>query len=62
MSVSATLHEVQSVVISSTKNLGKVVDRISYCRTLKVRTESGETFELTLFSPDQHALTVREEH
>lgn len=62
MTISTTLHDVQSITISKLTSLGRIVDRTSYFRILKVTTESGETFELTLFSPDPDALTVREEH
>ena len=61
MSISTTLHEVKFVTISKPASLGQVVDRLSYYRVLKVRTESGETFELTMFSPDQEALAIVEE-
>ena len=62
MSISTTLHEVRSITLSKPTDLGMVVDRVSYCRTLKVVTESGTTFKLTLFSPDQGSLAVLEEH
>ncbi len=62
MSISTTLHEVRSVTASKITSLGHVVDRISYYRVLKVVTEEGETFDLTLFSPDQEALAVLEEY
>ena len=62
MSISTTLHGVQSITVSKPGSLGKIVDRMSYYRVLKVVTEDGEVFDLTLFSPDQDALTVREEH
>ena len=58
MSISTTLHEVRSVTLSKPTDLGMVVDRRSYCRILKVVTESGTTFELTLFSPDPDALAI----
>ena len=41
---------------------GKIADRMSYYRVLQVVTEEGEIFDLTLFSSDLDALTVREEH
>ena len=62
MSISTTLHEVRSVTAAKITSLGHVVDRISYYRVFKVRTEEGEVFELTLFSPDQKALAVLEEY
>ena len=62
MSISTTLHEVKSITISQPGSLGKIADRMSYYRVLQVVTEEGETFELTLFSPNPDALTVREEH
>ena len=62
MSISTTLHEVRSVTASKITSLGHVVDRISYYRVFKVRTEDGEVFELTLFSPDHDALVITEEH
>ncbi len=57
MSISTTLHGVQSVTASKLDSLGT-----SYYRVLKVVTDEGETLDLTLFSPDPDALTVREEH
>ena len=62
MSISTTMHEVKSITVSQPGSLGKIDDRMSYYRVLQVVTEDGEVFDLTLFSPDQHALTVREEH
>ena len=62
MSISTTMHEVKSITVSQPGSLGKIADRMSYYRVLQVVTEDGEVFDLTLFSPDQHALTVREEH
>lgn len=62
MSVSTNLHEVKSITLSKPVSLGTIADRLSYYRVIEVTTESGETFELTLFSPDRDALTVREEH
>ena len=48
--ISTTIHDVNAVAISQLKSLGHVVDRMSYYRVLKVRTEGGGGFELTLFS------------
>ena len=62
MSISTTLHEVRAITVSPPTSLGHVVDRMSYYRVLKVVTEEGETFDLTLFSPDFDALTLVEEH
>ena len=62
MTISTTLHEVQAIPASPPTSLGHVVDRMSYYRVLKVRTEAGEVFELTLFSPDQEALDILEEY
>ena len=62
MSISATLHDVQLITVSKPANLGIIVDRISYCRVLKVQTESGEVLELALFSPDPNALSLLEEY
>ena len=60
--ISTTLHEVKSITVSQPGSLGKIADRMSYYRVLQVVTEDGEVFDLTLFSPDQDALTVKEEH
>lgn len=62
MTISTTMHEVKSITVSQPGSLGKIADRMSYYRVLQVVTEEGEVFDLTLFSPDPHALTVREEH
>ena len=62
MSISTTLHGVQSITASRLTSLGKAPYGISYYRALKVVTGEGETFELTLFSPDPDALAVLEEH
>ena len=62
MSISTTLHGVQSLTASKLTSLGQAPYGISYYRVLKVVTEDGEVFDLTLFSPDPDALTVREEH
>ena len=62
MSISTTMHEVKSITVSQPGSLGKIADRMSYYRVLQVVTEDGEVFDLTLFSPDQLALTVREKH
>ena len=62
MTISTTMHEVKSITVSQPRSLAKIDDRRSYYRVLQVVTEDGEVFDLTLFSPDQHALTVREEH
>ena len=62
MSISTTLHGVQSITASKLTGLGQAPYGISYYRVLKVRTEEGEVFELTLFSPDPDALAVLEEH
>ena len=42
-------------------SLGKAPYGTSYYRVLKVVTEEGETFDLTLFSPDPDALAVLED-
>ena len=62
MSISTTLHGVQSLTASKLTSLGQAPYGISYYRVLKVMTEEGETFDLTLFSPDPDALTVIEEY
>lgn len=62
MSISTTLHGVQSLTVSKPVSLGNAPYGISYYRVLKVVTEDGETFDLTLFSPDQDALAVLEEY
>ena len=62
MSISTTLHGVQSITAAKIVSLGNAPYGISYYRVLKVRTEAGETFELTLFSHDPDALTIIEEH
>lgn len=62
MSISTTLHGVRSITVSQPGSLGKIADRMSYYRVLQVVTEEGEIFDLTLFSSDLDALTVREEH
>ena len=62
MSISTTLHGVQSITASKLTDLGNAPYGTSYYRVLKVVTEDGEVFDLTLFSPDPDALTVREEH
>ncbi len=62
MSISTTLHGVQSITAAKIVSLGKAPYGTSYFRVLKVVTEDGEVFDLTLFSPDPDALTVREEH
>ena len=61
MSISTTLHGVQSITAAKTTCLGNAPYGISYYRVLKVVTEEGETFELTLFSPDQDALDILED-
>ena len=60
--ISTTLHEVKSITVSQPGSLGKIADRMSYYRVLQVVTEDGQVFDLTLFSPDPDALTVKEEH
>ena len=62
MTISTTLHGVQSITATETISLGNASYGTSYFRVLKVVTEDGEVFDLTLFSPDPDALTVREEH
>ena len=62
MSIITTLHGVQSITASKLTSLGKAPYGASYFRVLKVTTENGETFELTLFSPDPDALAIIEEH
>lgn len=62
MSISTTLHGVQSITASKLTSLGQAPYGASYYRVLKVTTDEGEVFELTLFGPDQEALTVIEEH
>lgn len=62
MSISTTLHGVQSITASKLASLGKAPYGTSYYRVLRVVTEDGEVFDLTLFSPDPDALTVGEEH
>ena len=62
MSISTTMHEVRSVAVSKPASLGHIVDRMSYYRVIKVITGGGETFELTLFSPDPDALGLIEEY
>lgn len=62
MSISTTLHGVQSITASKLASLGKAPYGTSYYRVLRVVTEDGGVFDLTLFSPDPDALTVREEH
>lgn len=61
MSISTTLHGVQSITASKLTSLGQAPYGTSYYLVLKVVTEEGETFDLTLFSPDPDALTVRED-
>ncbi len=61
MSISTTLHGVQSITASKLTSLGQAPYGTSYYRVLKVVTEEGETFDLTLFSPDQEALAVLED-
>ena len=61
MSISTTLHGVQSLTAAKTTCLGIAPYGISYYRALKVVTDEGEVFELTLFSPDQEALAIVEE-
>ena len=61
MILSTTIHDVKAVAISETKSLGHVVDRMSYYRVLKVLTEAGGGFELTLFSTDPDALSLIED-
>ncbi len=62
MSISTTLHGVQSITASKLASLGGAPYGTSYYRVLKVVTEEGETFDLTLFSPDFDALAIIEEH
>ena len=62
MSIITTLHGVQSITASKLARLGQAPYGISYYRVLRVVTEEGEVFELTLFSPDPDALAVLEEH
>ena len=62
MTISTTMHEVKSITAAKLASLGKAPYGTSYFRVLKVVTEDGEVFDLTLFSPDPDALTVREEH
>ena len=59
--ISTTIHDVNAVAISQLKSLGHVVDRMSYYRVLKVLTEAGGGFELTLFSTDPHTLSLIED-
>ena len=59
--ISTTIHDVNAVAISQLKSLGHVVDRMSYYRVLKVRTEGGGGFELTLFSTDPNTLSLIED-
>ena len=59
--ISTTIHDVNAVAISQPKSLGYVVDRMSYYRVLKVRTEAGGGFELTLFSTDPNTLSLIED-
>ena len=61
MNISTTLHGVQSITASRLTSLGKAPYGTSYYRVLKVVTEEGETFDLTLFSPDPDALAVLED-
>lgn len=61
MSISTTLHGVQSITVAKTASLGIAPYGISYYRALKVVTEEGETFELTLFSTDPDALSLIED-
>ena len=62
MSISTTLHGVQSITAAKTVSLGQAPYGTSYYRVLKVVTEDGEVFDLTLFSPDFDALAIIEEH
>ena len=62
MSTSINVHEVEELSVSKIKNLGMIYDRLSYFRTITVKTVAGELIDLTVFSPDPDALTVREEH
>ena len=61
MSISTTLHGVQSITASKLASLGKAPYGTSYYRVLKVVTEEGETFDLTLFSPSPNSLSLIED-
>ena len=62
MRISTTLHGVQSITATKLTSLGQAPYGTSYFRVLKVMTEDGEVFDLTLFSPDHDALVITEEH
>ena len=62
MSISTTLHGVQSITASKLASLGQAPYGTSYYRVLKVVTEEGETFELVMFSPDPNSLSLIEEY
>ena len=61
MSISTTLHGVQSITAAKTTCLGIAPYGISYYRALKVVTDEGETFELVMFSPDPNSLSLIED-
>jgi hypothetical protein len=50
------IHEVESVKIEETTKLDSINPHNKYFRTMHIKTVSGETIEITLFSKDKSVL------
>ena len=53
-------HKVESVEIEETTKLDSLNPNNKYFRTMHVKTESGETIEITLFSKDKDVLEYKD--
>ena len=55
-----SIHKVESVEIEETTELDSLNPKNKYFRTMHVKTESGETIEITLFSKDKDVLEYKD--
>ena len=55
-----SIHKVESVEIEETTELDSLNPNHKYFRTMHVKTESGETIEITLFSKDKDVLEYKD--
>jgi hypothetical protein len=55
-----SIHNVESVKIDETNTFISTKAQDKYFRTMYVKTESGETIEITLFSDDKEVLDYQD--
>jgi hypothetical protein len=51
-----SIHNVESIEIEEATSFKSITAKDKYFRTMHIKTESGETIEITLFSNDKEVL------